>query len=75
MDEALLLGAIQGVVSGKEVRNENAFKVLEKRPKELSLSRVPILKVDRVHARKHPHVTHATFQLHLGLVNMKERSS
>ena len=72
MNNALLLRAINGVVSGVEVRHQNAVKTIKHVAKEISLSGISMHVVDQRRVCKDPYVPAAFFYLALCLVSVNE---
>src|SRR5262245_4847349 len=72
MDKALLLWGGDGIIGGIEVRNENAVKVLEQRPQEITLSRRPIHEHNILEIGKDPDVSRPCSKRYLRLIYLQD---
>src|SRR6266581_4597604 len=70
MNQALLLGTRQRVISTIKVRNQNAFIISEQFSQEFSFSRRFVHKYNFFKACKYPYISFSFFELDLCFISM-----
>src|SRR5262249_8566220 len=71
VDEAFLLGAVERVVCGVEVRHQHTLEILEQAWQKVSLPRGSETIHDLLSSRENPHIRLSLPQFHFRLVDVK----